>query len=63
MDMGLRIHGGYTRSILRSLSVCMLTTIMILGEIKYEIFPGLRGTGTGKKIKSFERLIFEECGK
>jgi len=32
MDMGLRIHGDTQESILRSLSVCMLTTIMILAR-------------------------------
>jgi len=62
MDMGLRIHGGYTRKYPQKSFRLYADHNNDIGEIKYEIFPGLRGTGTGKKIKSFERLILRNAG-
>jgi len=62
LDTGLRIHGGWTRKYPQKSFRLYADHNNDIGEIKYEIFPGLRGTGTGKKIKSFERLILRNSG-
>jgi len=61
-NAGLRIHGGWTRKYPQKSFRLYGDHYNDIGEFKYEIFPGLRGTGTGKKIKSFERLILRNAG-
>lgn len=60
---GMRIHGGWTRKYpQKSFRLYADHGLDETDKFKYEIFPGLRGTGTGKKIKSFERLILRNAG-
>ncbi|NLM58904.1 MAG: dockerin [Clostridium sp.] len=60
---GMRIHGGYTRKYpQKSFRLYADHGDGDTDKFKYEIFPGLRGTGTGKKIKNFERLILRNAG-
>jgi len=60
MDMGLRIHGDTQESILRSLSVCMLTTIMILARSNMRFSRDLEEREQVKN-KEFERLILRNA--
>lgn len=61
---GVRIHGGYTRKYpqksFRIIADKKYDTDK--GKFKYEIFPGLTKNGTGKSLKSFERLILRNAG-
>lgn len=62
-NIGLRIHGGYSRKYpQKSFRIYADGQYGDLGEIKYEIFPGLTKNGSGKKMKSFERLILRDTG-
>lgn len=61
-NAGLRIHGGWTRKYPQKSFRLYADHYDDVGKFKYEIFPGLRGTGTGKKVKSFERLILRNAG-
>ncbi len=62
-NVGLRIHGGYSRKYpQKSFRIYADGQYGDLGEIKYEIFPGLTKNGNGKKMKSFERLILRDAG-
>jgi|LSQX01.2.fsa_nt_gb hypothetical protein len=60
---GVRIHGNYTRKYpQKSLRLYADKDYDAKDEFEYEIFPGLRKNGSGKKLKSFERLILRNSG-
>lgn len=62
-SIGMRIHGGWTRKYpQKSFRLYADHVDDETDKFKYEIFPGLRGNGTGKKIKSFERIILRNAG-
>lgn len=62
-NVGIRIHGGYSRKYpQKSFRIYADGQYGDLGEINYEIFPGLTKNGNGKKMKSFERLIIRQSG-
>lgn len=60
---GLRIHGGWTRKYpQKSFRLYADHGHDDVDKFKYEIFPGLKRNGTGKNLKSFERLILRNAG-
>jgi len=62
-NIGLRLNGAYTKKYpQKSLRIYADGDYGDLGEIKYEIFPGLTKNGNGKSLKSFERLILRNAG-
>jgi hypothetical protein len=62
-SIGMRIHGGWTRKYpQKSFRLYADHVDDETDKFKYQIFPGLRGNGTGKKIKSFERIILRNAG-
>ncbi len=62
-NIGLRINGAYTRKYpQKSFRIYADGEYGDMGEIKYEIFPGLTKNGNGKSLKSFERLILRNAG-
>ena len=62
-NIGLRIHGNASRGLpQKSLRIYADGENGDLGKIKYEVFPGLTKTGSGKSLKTFERLILRNCG-
>ncbi|MDP4182893.1 MAG: CotH kinase family protein, partial [Bacillota bacterium] len=62
-NIGISLHGSYTKKYpQKSFNVFADGEYGDLGEIKYEIFPGLTKYGTGKSLKSFDRLILRNAG-
>ncbi|MFZ5985564.1 MAG: CotH kinase family protein [Bacillota bacterium] len=60
---GVRIHGGWTRKYpQKSFRLYADGGYDDSNEFKHEIFPGLTRKGTGKSLKSFERLILRNAG-
>lgn len=62
-NIGLRIHGGYSRKFpQKSFRIYADAGYDESKEFEYEVFPGLTKKGSGKKMKSFERLILRQSG-
>ncbi len=60
---GVRIHGGWTRRFMqKSLRLYPRADYDEKNTIEYELFPDLRGTGTGEPITSFNRILLRNSG-
>jgi Leucine-rich repeat (LRR) protein len=60
---GVRIHGGWTRRFLqKSLRLYPRADYDEQNTIEFELFPNLRGTGTGEPITSFNRILLRNSG-